>query len=101
MVQAVILAGGESSRFWPLSDGMHKSLNMVMGKTLIQHTIESLNFMGIKDVVVVQGPDREIEGVLKGGGVKFVVQKEPKGMGDAVLQARDFIKEKFFVLGPA
>ncbi|MCD6477596.1 MAG: NTP transferase domain-containing protein [Candidatus Aenigmarchaeota archaeon] len=99
MTQAVILAAGESSRFWPLSEGKHKSLNNIMGKPLIQHTIDSIKSAGIKDIIIIQGPGREIEKVVKDPDVRFVVQKEPKGMGDALSQARELLKRQFFVLG--
>ena len=98
-MQAVILAAGESSRFWPLSEGMHKAMNYIFGKPVIQHTIESLKSAGIKDVIVVQSPRREIEKVINDPDVKFVVQEEPKGMGDALSRAREFLNDRFFVLG--
>ncbi|UCG95575.1 MAG: NTP transferase domain-containing protein [archaeon] len=99
MTQAVMLAAGASSRFWPLSEGRHKSLTQVMGKSLIQHTIDNLKSMGIEDIIIVQGPGKEMEKVIKEPNVKFVVQKEPRGMGNAVSHARKFLKEQFFVLG--
>ncbi len=100
MTQAVILAAGESSRFWPLSENGHKSLNRILGKPVIGHTIESLKSMGIGDIIVVQGPGREIEKIIEDKQVKFAVQKEPKGMGNALSQARPFLRDRFFVLGP-
>ena len=100
MTQAVILAAGESSRFWPLSEGRHKAVNNILGKPVIQHTINNIKSMGIKDIIVVQGPGRQIEKLIDDSCVKFVVQKESGGMGDAVSQAKPFLKDRFFVLGP-
>jgi len=100
--QAVILAAGQSSRFWPLNQ-KHKSLIEIMGKSLILHTIRALNKLGIKDIVVVQGQEKRIEEALKQYNlkIKFAVQKEPKSTGDAVWQARELLKkDKFLVLGP-
>lgn len=100
-MQAVILAAGESSRFWPLNQ-KHKSLIKIMGKPLIWYTIEGLEKAGIKDVVIVQGPKREAEEELKnynlGINIKYVVQPEPKGMGNAVMAAQGLISGPFFVL---
>jgi len=62
--QAVILAAGESSRFWPLNQ-KHKSLFKIMGRPLIWYTIESLKKAGIKDIIIVQGPKKDIEEELK------------------------------------
>jgi len=100
-MQAVILAAGKSSRFWPLNY-QHKSLFKIMGKPLIWHAIQSLKKAGISDIIVVQGPKREVEKALKDYEIKarFVVQKRPLGTGDAVYQAKKFIKGDFLVVGP-
>jgi UDP-N-acetylglucosamine diphosphorylase/glucosamine-1-phosphate N-acetyltransferase len=99
-MQAVILAAGESSRFWPLNT-RHKSLLKVMGQPLILHTIEYLKWVGIDDLIIVQGPNKDVEKELKnydlGLSVHYVVQETPKGMGDAILQAKKFLKGQFFV----
>ncbi len=58
--QAVILAAGESSRFWPLKQ-RHKSLIKIMGRPLICYTIERLKKSAIKDIIIVQGPKKDIE----------------------------------------
>jgi len=112
--QAIILAAGESSRFWPLNQ-KHKSLLRIMGKPLIWYTIESLKKAGIKEVIVVQGPKKDAEEELtphhpaKAGGtgqencnlginIKYVIQSEPKGMGNAAMCAQNLISDPFFVL---
>ena len=102
--QAVILAAGDSSRFWPLNS-RHKSLLKIMGKPLIWYTIEGLRRYGISNVIIVQGPEKDIESELKNYnfeiGIHFVVQNEPKGMGDAILCAEEkLIKDYFLVVNP-
>lgn len=99
-MKAVILAAGESSRFKPLSDKRHKGLTEVFGKPIIEHTIEELRNAGVEEVIVVQGPGEEIEKELGDKVDHFVVQKEPKGMGDALRQAEDLLDGKFLVLTP-
>jgi choline kinase len=42
-MQAILLAAGESSRMYPLSSGIHKSMLEVLGKPLLEHTLEKLN----------------------------------------------------------
>jgi bifunctional UDP-N-acetylglucosamine pyrophosphorylase/glucosamine-1-phosphate N-acetyltransferase len=100
-MQAVILAAGESSRFWPLNQE-HKSLFKIMGRPLICYTIDGLKEAGVKDIIIVQKPSRDAEmelGKCKlGVDVKYVVQDAPKGMGDALLQAKDLLEDQFFVL---
>jgi bifunctional UDP-N-acetylglucosamine pyrophosphorylase/glucosamine-1-phosphate N-acetyltransferase len=102
-MQAVLLAAGQSSRMWPVVEGVHKSLIVLMGKPLIQWTIESLQRIGVDDVIVVQSPDRVVESALSQAnlnGVRFVEQSEPKGMGDALLQTEPLLDEQFLLLVP-
>lgn len=100
-MQAIILAAGESSRFWPLNK-RHKCLLKIMGKPLIWYTIESLKKAGVKDIIIVQGPKKEIEEDLKKYqlNIKYVVQPEPKGMGNAILKTEGLINGQFLVLDP-
>ncbi len=102
-MQAVILAAGESSRFWPLNK-KHKSLFKIMGKPLIWYTLEELKRSGIKEIIIVQNPNKDIERELKRYhfklNIKYIVQAKPKGMGNALFQARNLLKGQFFVLDP-
>lgn len=101
-MQAVILAAGESSRFWPLNK-KHKSLFKIMGRPLIWYTIEALIKTGIKEVIVVQGPKKDIENELKNyktdSDIKYIVQQNPLGTGDALWQAKEFINGPFATVG--
>ena len=105
-MQAIILAAGESSRFWPLSSEKHKSLIKIMGKSLIEWTIEAIKRAGIKNIIIIQSPNSDLEkhlgdGSLFGVKLSYVFQKEAKGMGNAVMHAESLIKEdNFFVLNP-
>lgn len=102
-MQAILLAAGESSRFWPLGEGGHKSLFKVMGKSLIMRTIESISAAGIKEIIIIHSqtsPQRLLPILPKGVSLKFVLQPEPKGMGDAILCAKKFISGNFFVVTP-
>lgn len=104
-MQAVILTAGESSRFWPLAESSHKSLFSLLGRPIIAHTLEALKRAHIKEIVIVQSPDRVTERELGDGarwGVKlsYVVQEQPRGMADALRCARALLHERFFVLNP-
>lgn len=52
---AVILAAGLSSRFAPISYERPKGLLKVRGEILIEHQIEQLQAVGIRDIVIVVG----------------------------------------------
>jgi len=101
-MQAVILAAGASSRFWPLNK-RHKSLIKIMGKPLIWYTIDGLRKAGVKEIIIIQSLSKSVEKSLKDYRfrnikIKYVIQKKPKGMGNALWQARELTKERFFVL---
>ena len=100
--QAVILAAGQSSRFWPLNE-VHKSLVRIMRKPIIWYTIDSLAKSGVKEVIIVQGANRAVEKELAGlqfpkVKVRFIIQERPDGSGDAILKAASFLKGRFAVL---
>jgi len=104
-MKAVILAAGQSKRFWPLNR-QHKGLFKILGRPLIFYTIENLKKSGIREIIIVQGPKRDIEQNLKTCpvpnsfwcGVKYLIQDKPLGTGDALKRAKNFVKEKFLVL---
>jgi len=99
-MQAVILSAGASSRFWPIN-GYHKSLMKMMGKPLVLLLIENLVKKGIKEVIIIQGPGKEVEAKLRkyktSLPIKYIVQPTPKGTGEAILRAEKLIKGQFFV----
>ena len=96
-MQAVILAAGQSSRFWPLNQ-KHKSLIRIMGRPLIFYTIDGLKKSGIEDIIIVQGASKDIEKELGDKKIKYITQSKPLGMGDALWQAKKLIKGPFVVL---
>jgi len=101
MDKAVILAAGESSRFWPLNL-KHKSLFRLLGKPLIFWTLKGLEKEKIKEVFLVQSPIKDLEKELKNFKFKlkinFIVQKKPLGTGNALYLTKNYLREPFFVL---
>lgn len=83
-----------------MSDSRHKALTELLGKPIIEHTIEELRETGVDEVIVVQGPEKNIEEELGGVADRYVVQDEPEGMGNALRQAEPFLDGKFLVLTP-
>src|SRR3989344_4911239 len=101
-MQAVILAAGESSRFWPFNN-VHKSLVKIMGKPIILYTIQGLINADIKEIIIIQSSSRDIENELKNYPeysryVKYVIQNNPKGMGDALSQAKELLTGQFLLI---
>jgi NDP-sugar pyrophosphorylase family protein len=103
---AVVLAAGESSRFWPLSAQAHKSLFVLEGVSLLERTLRSLSAAGVERFVVVQSPAAATpvrpSDVLPGtiAPIDYVEQPEPAGQGDAVLRCADLLPDSFLLVQP-
>jgi len=101
-MQAVVLAAGASSRFWPLGEDRHKGCIALMGKPIIAWTLESLQAAGVREAIVIQRPERDVEVALAGYSfdldVRTVIQPEPRGMGDALLATREHPHEPFLLV---
>ena len=101
--QVVVLAGGESSRFFPFNN-IHKSLFTVAGKTILERTIESAKKLDPVEIILVLGSkdfdkEKEIcESLPVFSGVKLVNEEKPLGQGDAIMSAKEHIKDDFFVI---
>ncbi len=97
-MQILILAAGESSRFWPFSEICHKSLLKIGNKTLLEQTID-----GVKgnEIILVINPKTQLsEDILKNKKISIIKQEEPKGMADAIIKAKNAIKDEFLVIMP-
>jgi NDP-sugar pyrophosphorylase family protein len=110
---AIVLAAGESRRFWPLSARRHKSLYRLAGRTILEHTLHSLADAGVSHAIVVQvtAPDRPADdGVERPSdvldrqtlplSVSFVAQPEPLGQGDAIRRCRALASGDFLMVQP-
>lgn len=101
--QAVLLAGGGSSRFYPFNNKGHKSLLTLKGELLILRTLESLKSEGITDIIIIENDSQAVSSLLaasykKRFNITFVIQKKPLGMGNALLCAQNYLKKSYFVL---
>lgn len=100
--QVVVLAAGQSSRFFPFNQ-VHKSLISICGKPIIAHTLDSINQARLSQVIIVQNQDKTVETRIKkfipqNLQVSFVEQPKPRGMGDALQKAASRITGSFFVI---
>jgi len=91
----IILAGGQSERFWPLGD---KNLFSFLGQTLLEFQLKTLRQIGFRDFIVVA--NKNIDWWLKEHfydvpKLEYVLQNNNlKGMGGAVLSAKQKILAK-------
>ncbi len=123
--KAVIPAAGFGTRFLPISKAVPKEMLPVLDRPVIQYVVEEAVASGITDVLIVIGrskraieeyfaPHRELEEELAGKGradalaacqavsrmakIHFVWQHEMRGLGDAVLHAREHVGDEPFAL---
>ena len=103
-MQAIILAGGEGKRVFPLAVNSPKPMFKLLGKPLIHHVIDTLKEAGLMDYVVVVGHRGEqIKDYLKDGSrlgvnIDYTVQRESLGMADALETAEGLAEDNFFVV---
>jgi bifunctional UDP-N-acetylglucosamine pyrophosphorylase / glucosamine-1-phosphate N-acetyltransferase len=81
----VIMAAGKGTR---MKSDLPKALHELCGRSLVGWVVAAAQEAGAAKVVVVDGPDRALEGHLP-DGVETVVQQEAKGTADAVLAAAE------------
>lgn len=123
--KAVIPAAGLGTRFLPATKAQPKEMLPIVDKPAIQYIIEEAIEAGIEEILIITGRNKraiedhfdravELEHTLKSQGkydllglveelnnitIHYVRQKEPRGLGHAILCARQFVgNEPFAVL---
>jgi UDP-N-acetylglucosamine diphosphorylase / glucose-1-phosphate thymidylyltransferase / UDP-N-acetylgalactosamine diphosphorylase / glucosamine-1-phosphate N-acetyltransferase / galactosamine-1-phosphate N-acetyltransferase len=102
--QAIILAAGKGTRMEPLSCSQDKPLLEILGKSILEHNLNQLDGLADKVILVIRPGNRGKEMIKRFGQkyknlkIKYIVQKNPLGTGDAIKTARPLIKEKFLLL---
>jgi bifunctional UDP-N-acetylglucosamine pyrophosphorylase/glucosamine-1-phosphate N-acetyltransferase len=84
----IVLAAGQGTR---MKSKTPKVLHELCGRPMVAWPVEAARAAGADRVVVVQGPDRALEGRVP-DGVELVVQPEPRGTGDAVRAAAHLVE---------
>lgn len=107
-MQALILAAGPGKKLDPLTEKRPKSMIYVCEKPLLDYTITYLKEIGITEIMIVVGHAREKimnyfgNGSQLGVHIKYIIQAEQNGIGDAILKAKNefFTKDNdyFFLI---
>lgn len=102
IMQCVILAAGKGTRLRPLTDTIPKPLVKVLGKSLLDHIVESLP-SSIDELIIVTGyleeKIREHCGdTFHGRKVTYVHQEEQKGTAHALWLCKDLLKGRFLFM---
>ncbi|MDD4354077.1 MAG: sugar phosphate nucleotidyltransferase, partial [Candidatus Nanoarchaeia archaeon] len=105
-MKAVILAAGEGSRLWPISENVPKPLVKILGKYFLEYQIIELSRIGIKDIIIVKGKNfselfesfknemSEKHGVI----ITYMIQEESLGTGNAFGTVANILDEPFLGL---
>ena len=124
ITKAVIPAAGLGTRFLPATKSCPKEMLPIVDKPTIQYIIEEALASGITDILIISGRNKrtiedhfdrcpELEKNLADGGkdellqmvkgiaeinIHYIRQKEPKGLGHAILCAKAFIGDEPFAV---
>ncbi|MFQ6129102.1 MAG: UTP--glucose-1-phosphate uridylyltransferase GalU [Thermoplasmata archaeon] len=124
-MKAVIPAAGLGTRFLPATKAQPKEMLPVVDKPAIQYVVEEAVQSGIEDILIITGRGKraiedhfdksaELEGYLWGkdkmeelrtvqrisqmARIFYVRQKEPLGLGHAVLCAKEYVNDDDFAV---
>lgn len=125
ITKAIIPAAGLGTRVLPASKAMPKEMLPIVDKPAIQYIVEEAVRAGITDILIITNRGKgiiedhfdhsyELEDMLQKKGkddilpsvtapaklanIYYIRQKETKGLGDAVLRAKQFVKDEPFAV---
>tara|TARA_Y100000992_G_scaffold288011_1_gene241348 strand:- start:93 stop:959 length:867 start_codon:yes stop_codon:yes gene_type:complete len=103
--KGIILAGGTGTRMSPLTKAVNKHLLPIYDKPLIFYPLSILLLLKIKDILIIvnKGQLNQFKKIIPDGknlGIKinYLEQESPKGIPDAFIIGKDFIKNEKIAL---
>ena len=102
-MRAFILAAGEGTRMWPLTDTRPKPLIPLGDKTILENVLDAVVDAGVDSIGILVGYgwkriEERIGREYRGVKVDYVLQEERLGTGHAMLHAEKFPDERFLIL---
>jgi len=103
-IYVLILAGGDSSRIWPIKDKLFINF---FDKPLVYYSIAQLIRFGFNNFIIVVNNENKSKfekliNLFPNVSFLLVLQNKTKGMAGAVLSAKKFIKRKrLLIIGPS
>jgi bifunctional UDP-N-acetylglucosamine pyrophosphorylase / glucosamine-1-phosphate N-acetyltransferase len=88
---AVILAAGQGTR---MKSKLYKVLHPVCGKPMVQHVVDQISSLHMKQMVAVVGHGAEKVQEQLGDHIQYVLQEEQLGTAHAVMQAEEVLADE-------
>jgi len=103
MLKAIIPAAGLGTRLLPITEFIPKEMFPLPNKPVIQYVVEEAINSGIKDIIIIINKNKDIikdylTSLNQDVKLTFLYQEEQKGLGNAILIAKDLINEDFFAI---
>ena len=93
----IILAAGKGSR---LNSYVPKPFQLLAGEYLLNYVIHTMKLSGLKKIYVVVSPEISSMDYLSDydKDIKFIIQKAPRGTGDALKTAVNYIESNSIII---
>lgn len=99
----VILSAGKGSRIDPFNAHYPKPMLPIVNRPIVEHQIEQMKGLGIRDIIIVVGHLQEVlrayfgDGSQLGVAIRYVEQKQTLGIAHAVMQLERHIDRPFLL----